>query len=156
MLTENGADFNETRDKVRKIRESLNVSAIGILRQARQAVEHVWPRLAAHGPSLDIATSVDELTNLLGSGQMIGSWNEIAQRTDLVFNAYKHAYAELFDSRRKAYETAIGEIQNRPEWAPLEATKPAMAQSMLSQLSGTGRLRRGQGRRGDRHGAGQI
>jgi hypothetical protein len=136
MLTENGAEFGETRDKVRKIRESLNNSAIGILRQARQVIEHAWPRLAAHGPSPDITNSVEELTQLLGSGQIIDSWNEIAQRTNIVLDAYKHAYSELFDARRKAYETAVGEIKNRPEWAPLEATNPAMAHSILSQLSG--------------------
>ena len=136
MLTESGADFGETRDKVRKIRESLDTSAIGILRQARQVIEHVWPRLAARSPSPEIATSVEELTNLLGSGQIIDSWNEIAERTKTVQAAYKRAYTELFDARRKAYETAIGEIRNRAEWAPLEATNPAMAESMLSQLSG--------------------
>ena len=31
ILTENGKDFGETRDKVRKLRESLNAEAIGVL-----------------------------------------------------------------------------------------------------------------------------
>ena len=53
-----------------------------------------------------------------------------------MLDAYIHAYTELFDTRKKAYETAIGEVKNRVEWAPLEATNPAMALSMLSQLSG--------------------
>jgi hypothetical protein len=136
MLTEEGADFGETRDKVRKIRELLNTAAIGILRQARQVIEHVWPRLAARSPSTEIATSVEELTNLLGSDQIIDSWNEIAERTKTVHAAYKRAYTELFEARREAYETAIGEIKNRAEWAPLEATNPAVAGSTLSQLSG--------------------
>ncbi len=136
MLTETVADFGETRDKVRKVRESLNNSAIGILRQARQVIEHVWPRLAAHSPLPDIATSAQELTNLLGSRQIIDSWNEIAQRTGTVQAAYQHAYSERFDARRKAYDTAIGEIKNRQEWASLEATNPGMANSILSQLSG--------------------
>ena len=73
---------------------------------------------------------------MLGSGQIIDSWNEIAERTKIVQAAYKRAYTELFEARRAAYETAIGEIKNRAEWAPLEATNPAMAGSMLSQLSG--------------------
>src|SRR5213080_4610922 len=34
ILTENGKDFGETRDKVKKLRESLNAEAIGVLRQA--------------------------------------------------------------------------------------------------------------------------
>jgi hypothetical protein len=52
-----------------------------------------------------------------------------------VLDAYKHAYSELFDARKKAYETGIGEIKNRAEWAPLEATNRGMAVSMLSPLS---------------------
>ncbi len=135
-LAESGADFGETRDKVRKTRESLDASAIGILRQARLATEQVWPRLAAHCPSREIATSVDELKNLLVSGQIIDSWKDISQRSKAVLDAYKHAYCDLFDRRRKAYETAIEGIKNRTEWGPLEANSPAAASSLLSSLAG--------------------
>jgi hypothetical protein len=51
ILTENGKEFGETRDKVRKLRESLDSEAIGVLRQASQATDQVWQRLAAHNPS---------------------------------------------------------------------------------------------------------
>ena len=67
ILTENGANFGETRDKVRKLRESLDGDAIGVLRQARFAIEQIWQRLASHSPSPEIATSVEELKALLGS-----------------------------------------------------------------------------------------
>src|SRR5206468_8430721 len=35
-----------------------------------------------------------------------------------------------------AYEKAIGEIKNRTEWGPLEATNPGTATSLLSPLLG--------------------
>lgn len=41
ILTENGKDFGETRDKVRKLREKLDAKAIELLQQARQATEQV-------------------------------------------------------------------------------------------------------------------
>ena len=44
-----------------------------------------------------------------------------------MLDAYKHAYIELFERRKKAYESAIEEIKNRSEWGPLEATNPEMA-----------------------------
>ena len=119
MLTESGADFGETRDKVRKIRESLDTSAIGILRQARLAIEHVWPRLAAHSPSPEIATSVEELKTCSVPTRSSTHGTRSPHTPRPCMDAYKHAYAELFDARRKAYETAIEEIKNRPEWAPL-------------------------------------
>ena len=66
ILTENGKDFGETRDKVRKLRELLNAEAIGVLRQARQATEQVWQRLAAHNPSPELADRRREIEELLG------------------------------------------------------------------------------------------
>src|SRR5208337_2702130 len=84
ILTENGPQFAETRDKVRKIRESLNDETIALLRQSRLATEQVWPRLAAHGPAPHIASAVEELKTLLASEQFIDSLPEIAQRTKTV------------------------------------------------------------------------
>ena len=53
-----------------------------------------------------------------------------------MLDAYKHAYIELFERRKKAYESAIEEIKNRSEWGPLEATNPDTASSLLSSLLG--------------------
>ena len=136
ILTENGADFGATRDKVRKLRESLDSEAIGVLRQARQAIDQVWQRLAAHNPSSELSATVEELITLLASEQFIDSWDTIADHTKTVQGAYKTAFCELFDRRAKSYASAIGEIKNRTEWAPLEANNPSMASSMLSPLQG--------------------
>ena len=136
ILTENGSQFAETRDKVRKMRESLDAEAIALLRQSRLATEQVWQRLAPHCPSPEIAASVQKLKTLLGSEQFIDSLDDIAQRTKAVLDAYKHAYIDLFERRKKAYESAIEEIKNRSEWGPLEATNPETASSLLSSLSG--------------------
>ena len=136
ILTESGADFGETKDKVRKLRESLDAKAIGLLRQARQAADQVWQRLAAHTPPLELSTTVEELKTLLGSEQFIDSWDTIADHTKAILDAYKTAYCDLFDRRKQAYESAIGEIKNRTEWAPLEVNNPGMASTLLSPLQG--------------------
>lgn len=134
ILTENGKDFGETRDKVRKLRESLDGEAIGVLRQARQATDQVWQRLAAHNPSPELGSTVNELKTLLESEQFIDSWDDIAALTKKVLDAYRTAYCNLFDRRKQSYESAIGEIKNRAEWAPQEANNPGMASSLLSPL----------------------
>lgn len=136
ILTENGADFGITRDKVRKLRESLDAEAISVLRQARQATEQMWQRLAAHSPSTELSTTVEELKTQLASEQFIDSWDTIASHTKAVLGAYKSAYSDLFDRRAKSYASAIDEIQNRTEWAPLKANNPGMAASLLSPLQG--------------------
>jgi len=119
ILTENEANFGETRDKVRKLRESLDGEAIAVLRQARFAIEQIWQRLASHCPSPEIATSVEDLKALLSSDQFIDSWSEIDGKTSAIVAAYKEVYLELFKSRRTAYLKAIDEIKLRPEWEPL-------------------------------------
>ena len=135
-LTENGANFAETRDNVRKMRESLDADAIAVLRQARLASDQAWQQLQSHSPSTEIATKVEELKRLLVSERFIDSWGDIAEHTKAILGAYKDDYLNLFERRREAYETAIGEIKNRTEWGPLEATNPAMASSLLSPLLG--------------------
>ncbi len=134
ILTENGKDLGETRERVRKLREKLDSGAIGVLRRARQATEQVWQRLATHSPQPEIGAKVEELKALLASEQFIDSWDGIVARTKAIFDAHRSAYCELFDRRKEAYESAIGEIKNRAEWAPLEASNTGMAASLLSPL----------------------
>jgi hypothetical protein len=153
MLTENGKEFGEIRDKVRKLRELLNAEAIDVLRQARFAIEQIWQRLSSHALLPEIATSVEELKTLLSSEQLIESWLEIKNKTSTIAAAYKQTYLELFDRRRTAYLKAIDEIKSRPEWEPLRpvvkeetdefarkqieaenAKKQVMADTMLAAL----------------------
>jgi hypothetical protein len=136
ILTDEGKNFGETRHQVRKLRELLDDKAIGIWRQARQAIGPVWQRLAAHAPAPELATTVENLKTLLASEQFLESWDDIVGATQQVLGAYRVAYRELFDRRREAYESAVGEIKNRTEWAPLEASNANLAASLLSPLQG--------------------
>ncbi len=99
ILTETGASFGETREKVRKLREALNDKALGVLRQARTATEQVWQRLSAHGPAPEVGQCVEDLKGLLGSEQFADSLDAIAAKTKTVQGAYQQAYLTLFDLR---------------------------------------------------------
>lgn len=134
ILTENGREFGQTREKVRKLRESLNVEALDVLRRARQATEQVWQRLSAYNSSQELTSTVESLRGQLESESFNDSWGEIAASTKAILSAYRNAYCELFDRRRASFESAIGEIKNRTEWGPLEANNPSMASALLSPL----------------------
>ena len=136
ILTESGKGFGETRDKVRKLRESLSAEALGVLRQARQATGQIWPRIAIHNSTPELNATVEKLKALLASEQFIESLGDIAVCTRKLQNTYHNAYCDLFDLRKKSFESAIGDIKNRPEWGPLEAGNPGMAISLLSPLLG--------------------
>ncbi len=134
MLAENGADFRETRDRVRKLREFLDAKAIEVLRQAKQATSQVWQRLAAHKASPELSETVAALQGHLASADFIDVWSCIVADTKTILAAYRTAYLDLFDRRKDAYESAIGDIQNRSEWEPLESSNPGMASSLLAPL----------------------
>jgi hypothetical protein len=135
-LTENGKDFGETREKVRKLREAFDEDAIEILRQARLAVREVLPRLHAHSASEEIEAEAASLSVLLEKTDFYEWLESIEVHTANILGAYKRAYCELFDRRKQAFESAIEEIKNRTEWAPLEASNPGIASSLLSPLQG--------------------
>jgi hypothetical protein len=134
ILTETGAIFGDTREKVRRFRELLSPTALGMLRQARTATEQVWQRLSAHSPSSEVVECVNDLKKLLASDQSIESFDAIATKTKTVLDAYKDAYLALFDRRAEAYEKAIEEIRNRPEWGQLAQTNSDLANSLLAPL----------------------
>jgi hypothetical protein len=134
ILTETGAIFSETREKVRKLREALNDQALVVLRQARTATEQVWQRLAAHSPAPEVSLCVIEVKALLTSEQVVQSLDTVASKTKIVLDAYKQAYLTQFDRRAETYQKAVEEIKNRPEWEPLEQTNKDLAVSLLSPL----------------------
>jgi hypothetical protein len=116
------------------LQEVLTEKAIDRLKQARQACQQVWPRLAPRNPAAEVAQSVEELKSLLASEQFVDSLDTITKHTATVFDAYKTVYLDLFDRRAKAYESAIGEIRNRPEWEPLSQTHKGVAETLLAPL----------------------
>jgi hypothetical protein len=107
-LTENGSQFAETRDKVRKMRESLDSKTIALLTKSRMATEQIWQRLAPHCHSPEIAASVEELTKLLASEQFIDSLDHIAKHTTAVLDAYKIGAT--------GYLVGTGFMSSPPQW----------------------------------------
>jgi hypothetical protein len=98
------------------------------------ATDQAWQRLSPHGPLNEVVECVNDLKGLLASDQFIDSFDTIAAKTKTVLDAYKHAYLALFDRRAEAYQKAIEEIRNRPEWGPLAQTNSDLANSLLAPL----------------------
>ena len=133
-LNETGAIFGQTREKVRKLREAVSDKTLDALQQARTATEAVWQRLSAHCPSPEVAEAVKDLKELLVSDQFVESLDAVAIKTKTVLDAYKQAYRALFDRRAEAYQKAVEEIRNRPEWEPLAQTNLDLAKLLLAPL----------------------
>ena len=117
ILTETGEQFQEQRERVRDIRTKLDDKAVNLLRDARRVVFELGPKLAGHPLFTQVGEHLERLKGLLASEEVIDQLEAVGQHTKALGDAYCNAYAKLFDSRRLAYEKAIDEVKNRPEWA---------------------------------------
>jgi hypothetical protein len=133
ILTETGKEFQKAREKVHRLQETLNENAIAHLREARQATGAVWQRLAARSPSPELGETVEQLKALLASEQVLDSLPSIKGHAKKINDSYKIAYLDLFDRRFKAFEGAIEDIKNRPEWEPLASTTE-VAETLIAPL----------------------
>lgn len=134
ILTENGEEFGETRERIRRLRDALDDNALDLIRQARLAIRQIAPRLSAHRDDPKLVEAEVDVSASITRGDFFESLDSIAANTNVILNAYKAAYRDLFDRRRQSYESAIEEIQNRNEWGPLEAASFDMAYLLLSSL----------------------
>jgi len=119
ILTETGEQFQEQRERVRDIRTKLDDKAVNLLREARRVVYELGPKLAGHPLFTEVGEHLEKLKGLLSSEEIIEHLPAVGDHTKALGRAYCSAYVKLFDTRRTAYEKAIDEVKNRPEWTTL-------------------------------------
>jgi hypothetical protein len=132
ILTETGKQFQEQREHVRDLRSMLDDRAVALIREARHIVHELGPRLSGHSLFIKVQEHLDKLRELLKSEEVINQLLAVGQHARAIADIYRSAYITLFDHRRDAYQKAIDEVQNRPEWSmiPKEA-----ADTLLGPLS---------------------
>lgn len=132
ILTETGKQFQTQREHVRDIRSKLDDRAVALIREARHITNELGPRLSGHPLFLQVRGHLDKLGELLKSEEAINQLQAVGEHTGAIADIYRSAYIALFDNRHDAYQKAIDEIQNQPEWStiPKEA-----ADTLLGPLS---------------------
>jgi hypothetical protein len=132
ILTETGELFLNMRNRVKKIRKQLaDAAAVKRITEARKVVYELGPKLASHPLFAKISDQLETLKDLLKSEQMIEQLDEIASLTKSMADTYRASYVDLFDRRRSAYQDAIEDVKNRPEW---ESINEEAAKTILSPL----------------------
>ena len=116
ILNETGNIFEETREKVRQLRMTLDDKAVDLIRQARRVVNELGPKLSGHPLFNDVEDHLARLKELLSSEEIVEKLDAVGEHTMAMADAYRNAYLSMFDSRREAYEKGIDELRNRPEW----------------------------------------
>ncbi len=116
ILAGEGKSFKDSRDTVRKIRLALNDAGLAIVRQARAAVEEMWPELASRDSTGELRAKADELRALMHAVSFFEQLERMASLTHAITAAYQDTYTKLHERRAEAFERAIEEIKGRAEW----------------------------------------
>lgn len=127
FLAREGKSFKETRDRVRRIRDAVSDAALSVVRQARAAVESIWPVLERRGQSSELTESFEQLQTLIASEDFFEHTQEMKTLALAVSDAYQSIYRNLHDQRCEAFTKAIEEIKGRPEWMQVFPAHPASA-----------------------------
>ena len=133
ILTETGEQFQEDRERVREIRTKLDDKAVSLIREARRVVYELGPKLSGHPLFTEVEEHLDKLRELLQSEEVIEQLEAIGQHTKAMADTYRSAYVSIFDSRRDAYEKAVEEVKNRPEW---DTVAEEAAETLLGPIKG--------------------
>jgi len=132
ILAGEGNSFKEARDRMRHIRQAVSDEGLATLRQARIAVEEMWPALAVRGTNSELQPEANELRALINEPSFFEQLEHIASLTREITTAYQQEYTMLHMQRAQAFDQVIEEIKGRTEWNLIDA---GMYADLLAPLS---------------------
>lgn len=130
-LAGGGSSLKQSHDRIRKIAECLDEAGLAVLRQARQAVNQMWPLLEARG-EVSVKESAGKLTALLAADDFYESLSGIGTTAKVVSSAYRTLYEKAHAQRGEQFHTAIEKIKGRTEWS---AVPESLRDSVLHPLA---------------------
>jgi hypothetical protein len=129
-LVGSGASLKVSHDRMRRIAECLNETGLATIRQARTAVDQMWPQLEPRGQT-ELAPQAEELKSLLSSETFFESLPAIKSAGTEIQTAYGGLYKKTHEDRAKQFDQAIEKIKGRAEWADVPEN---MREPVLSPL----------------------
>jgi hypothetical protein len=129
ILAGEGKSFQETRDRIRKIREATSDEKLKLLDRARIALGQMWPVLEQRAQDSNVGPQAVQLRDDVEKSNFYEYWSQIVSATEAIERAYRALYEPGHEERRKAFGHAIEEVKGRPEWAavPEEIQTPTLA-----------------------------
>jgi hypothetical protein len=119
MLAGEGKSLKDSRDEARRAREFLTSSNLSTIRNARAALQQQYAALQEYDEGAGLSDRADELKQALGSVDLPKRIARVEQVAKQIDSAFAKRFEELHRARRSAYETAINEIEQKPEFTLL-------------------------------------
>lgn len=131
ILAGGGSSLKQSHDRIRKIAECLDDAGLAVLRQARQAVNQMWPLLEARG-EVGVKESAEQVQALLAADDFYESLSAIGTTAKVVSSAYRTLYEKAHAQRGEQFHAAIEKIKGRTEWS---AVPESLRDSVLHPLA---------------------
>jgi len=133
FLTDEGQSFKDVRNKVRQIRQAVDLNGLTIMRQGRMVTSQIWPALKQRG-ELSRQQEASELKLLIESEQFFEQLEHITKLSQIIATTYQGIYLTLHEQRTTLFSGAIENIQERPEWSMLqEDMHPTVLTALLTR-----------------------
>jgi hypothetical protein len=120
ILSGEGRSVKELLDSLRSIKESLDEEAIRDIKNARAALEEMWPTLKEREDCEGLLKTAEDLEALLSSVDLYSRQSEMRTLATEISRRYQELYKGLHDSRRDAFRAAIDEIESLSDWQRIE------------------------------------
>lgn len=131
ILASGATSLKESRDRIRKIGESLSDAGLKTIQKARMASNEMRKVLESHGQT-DMAEKGEALRDLIQSEDFFESMKEIEKSATEIALAYTELYEKAHKERSTQYRDAVERIKGLAEW---EKVPDSMQESVLLQLT---------------------
>jgi hypothetical protein len=140
ILAGEGKSLRQQRDTIRQLREATTDSGLQILRQARQAMEAMWPEVEARlrdddDPNLPQQAST--LHGALDSDQYFAHIKVLQQASAGIESAYHKRYEDLHLRRGAVYQQIVQDLCAEEAWKKLPADVGAREITVLARRADT-------------------
>lgn len=133
ILAGEGRSLKAAQDRAHRIGRALDAEGLRALREARTAVEAMWPVLEPRSEDGGPAAAAGALAALLSSDGLYDDLSTVERLSAEVSGAYRTLYELRHGARHEAFQAALEEIRSRPEWG---AVADELRPGLVAPLSG--------------------
>ena len=115
MLANEGKPFKESRERVKRIRKTIESGALEAIARGRTAIRSMWPALEGRAEGQGLAHCAEGLGAMIEAEDFYDKADQVREKTAAIASAYDRLYCQLHEKRAAAYGAAIDEIRGYPE-----------------------------------------
>ncbi len=133
LLAKEGQDLRAALQAYDRLRPLLTDQALAQVHRARRVFGQFWPEIAEQVTDSGMAERVARAREALAASDLPERLKEVIAAADEVAAAYQRLYADLHLRRGDAYQRAMEQVQDWPEWERVEVAEREQAIRPLRQ-----------------------